>query len=209
MIPNAALAAMLIAVGIKLAHPKEFIHTYKIGNEQLAIFLTTIFFTLFEDLLIGIAAGMALKLVIHIFHGASWKGLFKAGIRIEEEGEMIHVYLQDAAVFTNYLGIKAKLDALPPERAVCVHFENATLVDHSVMENLHHFQQDYISAGGQVVFQQMEQLEAFSNHPLAARKIAKIRFPSSKDSLLDGSFNEEEVLHDLRHYLPAQASFKG
>lgn len=38
MIPNAALAAMLISVGIKLAHPKEFIHTFQVGKEQLAIF---------------------------------------------------------------------------------------------------------------------------------------------------------------------------
>lgn len=49
LIPNTALAAMLITVGIKLTHPKEFIHTFKIGKEQLAIFLVTIFFTLFED----------------------------------------------------------------------------------------------------------------------------------------------------------------
>jgi len=37
LIPNTALAAMLITVGIKLAHPKEFIHVFQIGKEQLAI----------------------------------------------------------------------------------------------------------------------------------------------------------------------------
>ena len=52
-----------------MAHPKEFIHTFKIGKEQLAIFLVTIFFTLFEDLLVGIAAGIVLKMIIHLFNG--------------------------------------------------------------------------------------------------------------------------------------------
>ena len=61
LIPNTALAAMLITVGIKLAHPKEFIHTFKIGKEQLAIFLVTIFLTMYEDLLVGIGAGILLK----------------------------------------------------------------------------------------------------------------------------------------------------
>lgn len=37
LIPNTALAAMLIAVGIKLAHPLEFINTFKTGKEQLAL----------------------------------------------------------------------------------------------------------------------------------------------------------------------------
>jgi len=68
MIPNAALAAMLITVGIKLAHPKEFINTFRIGKEQLAIFLITIVFTLVEDLLVGIAAGVVLKMILHLIN---------------------------------------------------------------------------------------------------------------------------------------------
>jgi MFS superfamily sulfate permease-like transporter len=34
LIPNAALAAMLIAVGYRLASPNEFIKTYKIGKSR-------------------------------------------------------------------------------------------------------------------------------------------------------------------------------
>ena len=100
MIPNAALAAMLIAVGIKLAHPKEFMHTFNIGKEQLAIFIVTIFFTLFEDLLIGIAAGIILKIIIHLFNGAPFSSLFKAPIAISFEGDNYYVEIDKAALFS-------------------------------------------------------------------------------------------------------------
>ena len=57
-IPLAALAAMLVYTGYRLAHPTEFIHVYRIGKEQLAIFVTTLVFVLATDLLIGVAAGI-------------------------------------------------------------------------------------------------------------------------------------------------------
>src|SRR6185295_9094968 len=41
-IPRAALAAMLIYTGFRLAHPQEFLHVFKIGPEQLIIYVSTI-----------------------------------------------------------------------------------------------------------------------------------------------------------------------
>jgi uncharacterized protein YbcC (UPF0753/DUF2309 family)/MFS superfamily sulfate permease-like transporter len=209
MIPNAALAAMLISVGIKLAHPKEFIQMYKIGPEQLAIFLTTIFFTLFEDLLIGIASGMALKMVLHVLRGASWKGLFKATITIEEDGNEVNVHLQQAAVFTNYMSIKSRLASIPPGKHVKLDFTDLTLIDHSVMENLHHFKDDYTNAGGEVTLVGLDDLKALSEHPLAARKAVLQKTIEKKETInATGRFDEEKVLHDLKHYLPGQAALK-
>ena len=179
LIPNAALAAMLIAVGIKLAHPREFTHMLKVGPEQLAIFITTIFFTLFEDLLIGIAAGMVLKAVIHIFRGASLKSLFRAGVTVEEEDDGVSMHFGDAAVFTNYLGIKETLDQISATKKVRFDFAKTVVIDHSVLENLHHFEKDYTRAGGKVEFIGLEELNPSSAHPHAARcrggKIAPVK----------------------------------
>ncbi len=172
MIPNAALAAMLIAVGIKLAHPKEFTHMLKVGPEQLAIFVTTIFFTLFEDLLIGIAAGMLLKAIIHIFRGASLKSLFRAGVKVEGAGDEVTLHLGDAAIFTNYLGIKEAIRKLPAGKTVRLDFARTVVMDHSVMQNLHHFEEDYTRAGGKVAFIGLDSLTPMSAHPQAARKRA-------------------------------------
>ena len=170
LIPNTALAAMLITVGIKLAHPSEFIQTFKIGKEQLAIFLVTIFFTLFEDLLVGIAAGMLLKIIIHIFHGAPISSLFIAPVVVSFTDKEYLVEIDKSAIFSNYLGIKIKLDAIPPGFKVTIDLKNTKLIDHSVMENLHHYEHDYTQNGGSVHIIGLEEHLPVSNHSLSARK---------------------------------------
>lgn len=173
MIPNAALAAMLVAVGIKLAHPREFVHTFKVGKEQLAIFLVTIFFTLFEDLLIGIAAGMLLKIIIHLYNGVPLSALFKAPTIISFEGNNYLVEIDKAAIFTNYIRIKSRLESIPPGFNVTINLQTTKLTDHSVMENLQHFKHDYESTGGIVTIIGLENHKPLSNHELAGRKMVK------------------------------------
>lgn len=170
MIPNTALAAMLITVGIKLAHPREFAHIFNIGKEQLAIFLVTIFFTLYEDLLVGIAAGMALKIIIHVINGAPISSLFGAPASVSFEGNHYLVELEKSALFTNYLGLKNKLEAIPQGMQVTIDLSKTKLVDHSVMENLHHFERDYTAEGGTVKILGLDDHKPLSNHKLAARK---------------------------------------
>lgn len=172
LIPNAALAAMLITVGIKLAHPKEFIHTFHIGKEQLIIFLATIFFTLFEDLLVGIAVGMVLNMIIHLYHGTPISSFFKAPTEVSFEGNDYLVTISKAALFTNFLGIKRKLDEIPYGFNVTINFKNAKLVDNTVLENLEHFIHDYESNGGKVNINGLENHIAFSSHPHSTKKLA-------------------------------------
>ncbi|HMT54123.1 MAG TPA: SulP family inorganic anion transporter [Saprospiraceae bacterium] len=171
MIPNAALAAMLVAVGIKLAHPREFVHTFSVGKEQLAIFLVTIFFTLFEDLLVGIAAGMLLKIILHMYHGVPLSALFKAPTIISFEGDNYLVEIDKAAIFTNYVRIKSRLESIPPGFNVTIDLQNTKLTDHSVMENLQHFKHDYEASGGTVTIKGLENHKPLSKHELAGRKL--------------------------------------
>lgn len=170
LIPNTALAAMLITVGIKLAHPKEFIHIFKIGKEQLAIFLITIFFTLVEDLLVGIAAGIVLKIIIHVANGAPLSSLFKVPVTVSFEDSNYLVEVEKSAIFTNWIGIKNKLSAIPQGMNVKVDLSNTKLVDHSVMENLHHFEHDYVSQGGTFEIIGLDNHTTLSEHELSARK---------------------------------------
>ncbi|MEZ5046332.1 MAG: SulP family inorganic anion transporter [Chitinophagaceae bacterium] len=170
LIPNCALAAMLISVGIKLAHPKEFIHIFRIGKEQLAIFLVTIFFTLYEDLLVGIAAGILLKIIIHLINGAPFRSLFRVPSSVSFNENDYYVEIEKSALFTNFLGIKSRLEAIPAGMNVTIDLSNTKLVDHSVMENIQHFEHDYTLHGGSVRIIGLENHRALSKHELAARK---------------------------------------
>jgi len=173
MIPNAALAAMLIMVAYRLASPKEFIGTYKIGAEQLIIFLVTIFVTVAEDLLLGVAAGIVVKFVFHIFNGASLKDLFKAKYTLTETDNFYNIQVKGVATFSNFVGYKKLWDSLKPGKNVSINFSEATLVDHSYMDQLHHFDEDRHQQGSRVTLVGLEKFNPYSSHPLAARKISK------------------------------------
>lgn len=172
MIPNAALAAMLIAVGIKLANPKKFMNILHIGKEQFIIFLVTIIVTLVEDLLVGIAAGMLVKIIFHLINGVPLSSFFKASTTVSFEGNQYKVEVSKSAIFTNFLGIKRKLEEIPTGYQVAICLRKTKLVDHSVMDNLEHFKNDYEAQqeGGMVTITGLENHYAFSKHPMATRK---------------------------------------
>ncbi len=171
MIPNTALAAMLISVGFKLAHPKEFIHAYHIGIEQLAIFLVTIFFTLYEDLLVGIFAGIALKIILHLIKGAPVKSLFKTQTNVTYGGDDDYLCdIENSAIFSNFIGIKNKLDLIPEGKNVTIDLSKTALVDHSAMGSLEAFKRDYEKNGGSVTIVGLDNHTPVSGHGLAARK---------------------------------------
>mgnify|MGYP006167810133 FL=1 len=172
LIPNAALAAMLISVGIKLAHPREFMHMLHIGKEQLLIFTVTVLVTLYEDLLIGIAAGMLLKMIIHSVNGTPLSSFFKAPTVVSFEGNAYKVEINKAAIFSNFLGIKRKLEEIPPGYQVTIDLKKTKLVDHSVMENLEHFKHDYEGHhdGGSVTIIGLDNHKSLSSHPKSSRK---------------------------------------
>jgi len=173
MIPNAALAAMLITVGIRLAHPKEFVNTFKIGKEQLAIFLITIIFTLIEDLLVGIAAGIVLKMIFSAIHGAPLSSFFKAPTMVAFEGDKYVVTIDKAAMFTNVLGINRKLAEIPPGFNITIDLSRTKLVDHTVMESLHHFIHDYEAGNGTAKIIGLDEHMPLGKSNFAARKKKK------------------------------------
>lgn len=172
MIPNAALAAMLISVGFKLAHPKEFKHMLHIGKEQLFIFSVTVIVTLLEDLLIGIFAGMLVKMIIHAINGTPISSFFKAPTVVSFEGNRYVVDISKSAIFSNYLDIKRKLEEIPPGYEVTINLKNTKLVDHSALENLEHFQREYQENDlpGTVEIIGLDNHQSLSKHPKAVRK---------------------------------------
>lgn len=171
LVPKAALSALLIAVGIKLAHPREFTHMYHIGKEQLAIFVITIICTLGIDLLAGIAAGIITKIIINAINS---KSLFKNFVPdIEFASDMVGVdilYIRSSAVFTNIIRIKNAITTLKDSKHIIIDCSSARLIDHTAMTSLHHLKDDFEKNGGVMEIRGLDKLQANSSHPLSARK---------------------------------------
>ncbi|MEY4329440.1 MAG: hypothetical protein RL609_188 [Bacteroidota bacterium] len=170
MIPKAALAALLIGVGFKLAHPREFKQTLRIGREQLLVFVSTIVFTLAVDLLVGILAGMAMEVLIQWLFKVNAKEIFKAQVKVEDLGnDRFRLVVGSAAVFTNFLQIKKHLDALPQGKHIEIDLSNSKMVDHTVLENLHFFENAYRNEGGHIHLVGLDEHMSLSAHDLAVR----------------------------------------
>jgi MFS superfamily sulfate permease-like transporter len=172
-IPMAALGAMLVFVGFRLASPKEFIHAYKVGVEQLVVFVTTIVVTLSTDLLIGVCSGIALKVLIHLVNGAPVRSLWRPDIEVaHSEGDKIAVLkVRSAAIFANWLGVKKAITKSMEGRDEVVLDLSATkLVDHSTMEKLHQLERELAESGKRLTIVGLDNHTPMSPHPLAARK---------------------------------------
>lgn len=172
-IPLAALAAMLVYTGSRLAHPKEFMHVYRIGKEQLAIFVTTLVAVLATDLLIGIGIGVLLKMVIHVANGVPLKSLFKPFLQIEDIDETTSLILaRESAVFSNWIPFKRQIEdvGLVNHRNLIVDLSNTKLVDHSVMEKLDEMQRHFEQEGLTFEIRGLESLQPLADNAHAARK---------------------------------------
>ncbi|NJD08422.1 MAG: SulP family inorganic anion transporter [Methylococcaceae bacterium] len=172
-IPLAALAALLVFTGYRLAAPREFAKTLAVGKEQLAVFVITIIGVLATDLLIGVAIGMLAEFLVHVLRSVNWHEVLKLYFEIEEEEPGIYrVRVDGAAFFANFLSLKSELSALPEGRTVMFDLSETETIDHTVMEFIHHYCEDYERRGGKAEIHGLEQHQAASGHPLAARKRA-------------------------------------
>jgi MFS superfamily sulfate permease-like transporter len=163
LIPVAALAAMLIFVGYRLASPKTFFHAFETGKEQLLVFVTTIVVTLFTDLLIGIFAGIVLEIIIDLYNGQKLKNLFKAPVKIAQKENDYILHIHGACTFSNWISFERKLNSLPREANIYINAQRASFLDHTFMENILHMQDERIHEGGKLELIGIEDMKRFSS----------------------------------------------
>lgn len=176
-IPLAALAAMLIYTGTRLASPREVLHAKEVGLDQLLLFTTTLVVTLASDLLIGVAAGILLKLMLHRLRGATFGQLFRTRVeRSEEQGEL-HLRLHGVAAFTSLLKVQKALQNLEPScRKVVIDLSDATLADHTFLSRLRGISAEWSNTELQLVG--IDELVPSSSHPQATRR-RRVRRPEA------------------------------
>jgi len=171
-IPLAALAAMLIFTGFRLAAPAEFMHVYHVGKEQLLIFLSTVVGVLAIDLLVGIAIGILVNILVHIANGAPLASLFRLHHEEEpvQEGTL-RLLVKHAAIFPTWLALRKKLhEHFGKYPNVDLDLSQTRLVDHTVMSRLQEMQTDLAAKNQTLTISGLDDHQPLSHHKAAARK---------------------------------------
>lgn len=147
LIPLAALAAVLVHIGYKLAPVQLFVQMFKRGWSQFLPFVITFGAILFTDLLtgviIGIIAGLLFVLVDHTKNG------MQVDIRERDSADGHHrvLKLEQHVSFLNKAAIRDALSQAKPGEHVDIDGSEVTYIDHDVMDVLAEFQINAPSRG--------------------------------------------------------------
>ncbi len=168
-IPLAALAAMLVYTGFRLASPKEFLHMYKLGLDQLVVFVGTVVAVLATDLLVGILVGACLEIGEHLLRGISWKALWRPSLQVTQQDGQSVVSSHDSAVFTTWLRLKKCLSQFDHSERVVLDLSRAAIVDHTVLSKLEDLRRDWSDEGRHLHVTGLDHHQSTSAHPLSCR----------------------------------------
>lgn len=219
-VPLAALAAILVYTGYKLASPKVFYQIYDQGVEQLLFMVSTLFITLFTNLLYGIIGGILVTLILHMLLAKVgiapfFKMIFNSGSKIyKREDGSYDAKLKGIANFLSVLQINMLLESIPQGSIVRIDLSKTHLVDLSVMENVIEYKRVHDSHGGNVTITGLDHHWASSSHNRALkitvgprkRKITKRQVQLQKMAIHNGWSFERDVdwntsyLHNFRFF---------
>lgn len=133
LIPKAALAAVLIFTGYKLAKPSLFKAFYKKGWDQFLPFVITIAAILLTDLLKGVIVGIGVGLIFVL------RSNFKSAVFVVNDADKYLFRLRKDVSFLNKPIIKNKLEEVPPNASVLIDASRADFIDKDIVETIEDF----------------------------------------------------------------------
>ncbi|MFW7378505.1 MAG: SulP family inorganic anion transporter [Oligoflexus sp.] len=171
-IPLAALAALLVYTGFRLASPREIKKVKDIGYDQLIIFLTTLIAVLATDILIGIAIGIVVKIVLHLLRQVSPISMVRCIYTVNNKGNGRYtIEVLSPLVFSNLLPLLGTFERIPKDSRVNVDLTAATFIDHTAMDKLHDLQREFSLEGGMLILRETQKHLKYASHNLAARRL--------------------------------------
>ena len=132
-IPKAALAAILILTGYKLAKPSLFIHFYKKGWDQFLPFVMTITAILFTDLLKGVLTGIAVGIFFIV------RSNFRTAVMVVNDGNKYLFRFRKDVSFLNKPLVKSRLEKIPANSYVLIDASRADFIDSDILETVKDF----------------------------------------------------------------------
>jgi MFS superfamily sulfate permease-like transporter len=148
-IPLAALAAVLIYTGFKLANPVQLVQAWKRGPKYAIPFVATVAAILATDLLIGIAVGLAVGVFFLLWDSA--RNAYSFERHESEDHHRIELTLAEEVTFLNKAQISTALKQIPEGATVTVDATRSKHLDDDVVELLHDYRETARNRGVNLV----------------------------------------------------------
>jgi MFS superfamily sulfate permease-like transporter len=133
MIPNAALASILILTGYKLANVALFKEYYSRGKQQFIPFMVTILAIIFTDLLIGILVGILVGLYFVM------RSNFRSAMILVEDGGKYLIRFSKDVSFLNKAKLVDYLERVPDNSAVLIDPLRCEFMDRDIIDSIDDF----------------------------------------------------------------------
>ena len=176
-IPLAALAAILLHTGFKLASPKVFRQAYNQGVEQLLFLSSTLIITLFTELLYGIIGGISITLVLQMLLAKVgfrrfFKSIYNSGSKLFLlDNGTYNLRLKGVTNFLYALKLDKLLKEIPMGSKVRIDLSQTRLVDLTIMENMIEYKRIQENEGGDVKLVGLDSHVASTSHNRALKII--------------------------------------
>lgn len=164
-IPLAALAAVLVHVGAKMASPAMFRKMFHRGWSQIIPYVSTIVAILFTDLLRGIVIGTLVSaafILRSLHHGK--------GFRISKRGMVTYVQFDQEVTFFHKVQLAALFDSLPDASVVELDGTLARGIDHDVLDLIESFLEQAPARQIEVILGGIALMPSFSDDQKAQMK---------------------------------------
>lgn len=132
-IPLSALAAVLIAIGFKLAHPQIFIEKWRMGSPNLIPFIVTIGAILITDLLIGVVIGLVVGLAFVIYQN------FQTPVSFTQDGNKYTLRCNKDIHFIHKHEVRKYIRLIPHKSSVTIDISQITFMDMDNVEVINDF----------------------------------------------------------------------
>lgn len=132
-IPLAALAAILLFTGYKLARPALIAAQYRAGWQRFIPFAVTIVAILATDLLIGVLTGIAVALYFLI------RAHYSGAMKLTRQGEHALLRLNSEVSFLNRQDLRNQLSAVPENGHLIIDASATRFMDPDIREDIDHF----------------------------------------------------------------------
>lgn len=138
LIPLSALAAVLLVVGYKLAHPKKFIESFHEGWSQFIPFIVTVVMVWFWGLLWGVGIGLGLAFLFILYNNFAHSYYFKT--EDHHPGEPYIIHLSEHMTFLNKASLIKVFKEIPNGSKVIIDMTHTLNMDADILDTIKNFE---------------------------------------------------------------------